>query len=142
MEDRATRLSAHAVCMARGEVLLVHLAPPLPDAGMWGLPGGGLDWGEPPEDGVVRELREETGYDVEVQQLLGIYSTVFDHDAPDDPFPTMHFVSVLYVVEVAGGELVHEIGGTTDEARWVRLGEVTDLPLTDHALYGLHLALQ
>ena len=40
----------------------------------WSLPGGGLEQGEVASDGAVREAKEETGYDIEVGQLIGIFA--------------------------------------------------------------------
>ena len=51
-------------------VLLCHRR----DHDLWNLPGGVLEHGEAPWDGVIREVREETGLDVEVSRLLGVYS--------------------------------------------------------------------
>lgn len=44
------------------------------DYDLWNLPGGGLENGEAPWQGIIREVKEETGYDVEVIKLSGIYS--------------------------------------------------------------------
>ena len=44
------------------------------DHDLWNLPGGALEHGEAPWDGVIREVREETGLEVEVSRLAGIYS--------------------------------------------------------------------
>lgn len=44
------------------------------DYDLWNLPGGALERGEAPWQGVVREVKEETGYDVEVARLAGVYS--------------------------------------------------------------------
>lgn len=52
------------------EVLFAHRN----DRDVWNLPGGGLEKGEDPWDTVVREVKEETGLDVEVVKLLGVYT--------------------------------------------------------------------
>ena len=44
------------------------------DYDLWNLPGGALEKSEAPWEGVVREVKEETGLDVEVERLAGIYS--------------------------------------------------------------------
>ncbi|WP_426683819.1 NUDIX hydrolase [Xanthomonas translucens pv. undulosa] len=46
----------------------------------WTVPGGTLEDGESPEDGVIREVFEETGYRVVVENLVGIYSAPFKSD--------------------------------------------------------------
>ena len=51
-------------------VLLCHRR----DFDLWNLPGGGLETGESPWTGVVREVREEAGLDVTVERLVGVYS--------------------------------------------------------------------
>jgi ADP-ribose pyrophosphatase YjhB (NUDIX family) len=53
-----------------GRVLLQRRA----DSGNWALPGGKTDLGETLGDAVIREVREETGLDVELTGVLGIYS--------------------------------------------------------------------
>ena len=51
-------------------VLLCHRR----DHDLWNLPGGALEHGEAPWDGVIREVKEETGLEVEVSGLAGVYS--------------------------------------------------------------------
>lgn len=53
-----------------GELLLVHKT----DNGLWALPGGGIDPGESAADAVAREVKEETGMDVEATTLVGLYT--------------------------------------------------------------------
>lgn len=52
-----------------GSVLLCHRR----DMDAWNLPGGGLEIGELPDECVVREVREETGLEVSVERLVGVY---------------------------------------------------------------------
>lgn len=53
-----------------GRILLHHRT----DNGQWGLPGGSIETGESAEQSCIREVKEETGYDVAVTKLIGIYS--------------------------------------------------------------------
>ena len=52
-------------------VLLGHRC----DMDLWDLPGGGMDYGELPNEAAIREAKEETGFDIEIIQLLGIFSS-------------------------------------------------------------------
>ena len=53
---------------SEGEVLLVHRT----DYDLWNLPGGRLESGESPWEGVIREIKEETGFDAEVIKIVGV----------------------------------------------------------------------
>lgn len=122
-----TRLAAYAVVTDdEGRVLLA-----LWNEGsrrQWTLPGGGLELHERAEEGVVREVLEETGYDVELDDLLGVDSYVFPAErravGTDRP---MKAFRVLYRAHVVGGELTHEEDGSTDEAAWFPLAEIPTL---------------
>jgi 8-oxo-dGTP diphosphatase len=71
----------------------------------WALPGGFVDVGEPPEAAAVREAKEETGLDVKLVELLGVYG-----DPARDP--RGHTISVVYV-----GRAVGQPVGSDDAAR-------------------------
>ncbi|MBL8928131.1 MAG: NUDIX hydrolase [Pseudonocardia sp.] len=115
------RVGAYAVCVRDGAVLLARLI-----GSDWTLPGGGLDHGEDPRDGAIREVEEETGYRVELRQLLTVESFRWMLDRPGGPVDHQA-ICVIYTAEVVGGELRDEIGGSTDTAAWVRLEDVPDL---------------
>jgi 8-oxo-dGTP diphosphatase len=61
----------------------------------WAIPGGFVDIGETVQDAAVREMHEETGLDVELTDLLGIYSR-------PDRDPRGHTISVVYVGRAQG----------------------------------------
>lgn len=120
-----TRVAAYAVVVADGRLLLSHWAEA--DRRGWSMPGGGLEPGEHPAQAAVREVREETGYDVELDELLGIDSIVVAGADRIVPGPDLHALRVVYRAHVVGGELTHEVDGSSDEAAWVPLDQVDDL---------------
>lgn len=123
-----TRLAAYAVIVDDlGQVLLAlwnELTEPL-----WTLPGGGVELDETVEEGVVREVREETGYDVALTGLLGVQTSVIGvaNRAVETDRP-LKAVRVVFSAQVVGGELRKELDGTTDEARWFPPSELSSLP--------------
>lgn len=121
------RVAAYAVIVDARGMLLAHWHDG-PRAA-WTLPGGGLEAGEDPADAVVREVREETGFDVVVDELLGIHSRVIparQRIAPGAAGP-LHTLRIVYRASVVDGELRDEVGGSTDRAAWFALDAVEDL---------------
>ncbi len=125
--DYDTRLAAYAVIVDERDRVLLALWNE-PEVGRWTMPGGGVELHENVEEAVVRELREETGYDVAPGRVLGVDT----HVVPVErrwvrTGRPMRSVRVVFEAEVVGGELTHEVDGTTDEARWVALADVPAL---------------
>lgn len=123
------RVGAYGVIVRGGRMLLSHWNEKGSTA--WTLPGGGLEGGETCAQAAVREIGEETGYLASVTALLGVDSEFFGAgDRIWENSRPLHSLRVIYRARVIGGELANEIGGTTDEARWIPLGAINDLPLT------------
>jgi 8-oxo-dGTP diphosphatase len=129
------RVGAYAVVERDGAVLLARWFGSTPPR--WALPGGGLDHGEDPRDGAVREVAEETGYRVQLRRLLTVESFRELVQRPDGPVDHQA-VCIIYAAQVVGGELRHEVGGSTDVAAWVPLADVPTL--TRGGLVDLGLA--
>jgi 8-oxo-dGTP diphosphatase len=136
-ERNRTRVAAYAVCRDdEGRVLLCHIAPSVGVGDVWTLPGGGLDFGEPPEVAVLRELTEETGYIGELERLIGVSDRVFRNvDGAD----RVHAIRILYRVRIVGGELRDEPDGSTDTCRWIKPREARKLRLGELARHALDL---
>jgi 8-oxo-dGTP diphosphatase len=135
MRAQRTRISAYALIQDSGRVLLCRLSKELPRwEGCWTLPGGGLNFGENPEEAMIREVEEETGLYVRATALAGIDSI---HDVSgDDDF---HGIRIIYDSEVTGGSLRHELSGSTDLCAWHDLPLDPSLKLVDLALAGCGL---
>ena len=143
------RLAAYAVVVTdepagRERILLTRLSGATPSPGRWTLPGGGVDHGEHPLVAAVREVREETGMDVDVDRLVDIGSEHFTGRSPKGVLEDFHAVRVL-VTATARRVLVPEVldvGGSTDLASWVRLDEAAGTGLVGVAHRGVQIALR
>ena len=83
----------------RGIVLIRRKNPPLG----WALPGGFVDYGETLENAAIREAKEETGLDVELERLLGVYSDPA-RDARQHTISTVFVAVARNPEEVTGGD--------------------------------------
>jgi ADP-ribose pyrophosphatase YjhB (NUDIX family) len=110
----------HAVVERDGALLLVKRAAHLNEGGKWGLPGGFLDRDERLVDGVLRELREETGWTGEVRRLLRVNSR------PDRPREDRQNVAVEFVIAP-----LKQVGDPDHESSAVEWVPIDRLPPLD-----------
>ena len=100
--SRVQRFAAYAVVHdPNDQVLLTRIADGYPGAGRWHLPGGGTDFGERPDEALLRELVEETGHVGRIERLLGVASHHEPVKLGPEGFPIdWHGVRVVYRVRV------------------------------------------
>ena len=82
----------------QGKVLLQRRG----DRNRWGFPGGAIEPGETPETAAVRETKEETGLDVSIGRLIGVYT---DLDITYPNGDQAQSIVIAYVLQVTGGKL-------------------------------------
>jgi ADP-ribose pyrophosphatase YjhB (NUDIX family) len=110
---------------ARRKILLTRRA----DNGRWCLPGGHFEPGEDVAEACVREMHEETGLEVRVVRLIGVYSspnTVLDYGERG----CFQVVALNFEVEAIGGEL--GLSDETTEVDYFTAAEIADLDLLEH----------
>ncbi len=78
------------------------------DNGMWGLPGGGIEPGESVCETALREVKEETGLDIEITGLVGVYSEPWAGRIvtyPDNG-DVRHLIDIVLIAEIISGEMI------------------------------------
>ncbi|MBD3397794.1 NUDIX domain-containing protein [Candidatus Micrarchaeota archaeon] len=113
-------VAADALIVNDGKVVLVKRKKE-PFEGKWALPGGFVDSGESVEDACVREAKEETGLEVRIKEMVGVFSK-----PGRDPRGT---VGVAFLCKVISGEI--RGGDDAAEARWFSLGQLPEVAF-DH----------
>ncbi|MFN2491044.1 MAG: NUDIX hydrolase [Actinomycetota bacterium] len=118
MATERPRIGVGAIAVRARRLLMVRRGNELA-RGLWSLPGGHLETGEYIAQAVRREVAEETGLEVRVGDLVGIF------EVPGEP----HYVILDYLVEVAG-DPTPTPGVDALEARWVDFDDVLQLRCT------------
>lgn len=117
-----------------GRVLMIHKT----DNDKWALPGGGHEPGESITQTVVREVKEETGYLVEVETMTGIYTNPNHVMAYDDGEVRQQF-SIAFRARLIGGH--KRTSSESSEVEWLTPEQIEQLDLHPSMRLRLHHAL-
>ncbi len=123
------------VVIHRDRVLLIRRGSE-PLKGEWSIPGGLVELGEELTAGVRRELKEETGVDVETLECI----LVFDRIMRDGDRVKYHYVIADYLCRRIGGRL--RPASDVVDARWVRRDDLRQYRLTEMATKLIHQAFE
>ena len=108
----------------RGRVLLQKRS----DSGKWGFPGGAIELGETPEEAAIREVKEETGLDVQVETLIGIYT---DSDIKYPNGDEAHSICIAYRLKAVSGQLACD-GVETAALQYFAMDELPEMFCKQH----------
>ena len=120
---------------AREKILLTRRA----DNGRWCLPGGGMDPGESAAEACAREVLEETGLEVQVTKLVGVYTTpdlLIEYPDGNKIQP----VAFSFEVEITGGQLT--LSDETTEFGWYTLAEMEALDIMENHVQRIRDAVK
>lgn len=120
---------------SRGRVLMIHKT----DNELWALPGGGHEVGESIAQTVVREVKEETGYDVEVEAVTGTYTDPGHVMEYDDGEVRQQF-SIAFRARLIGGNA--KTSSESREVLWLSPQEIEDLDVHPSMRMRLRHALE
>jgi len=112
-------LAVGAIVVRDGHLLMVRRAQE-PARGLWSVPGGKVERSEYLADALRREVREETGLEIDVGELAGFFEVIGD----DDHYVIMDFLATY------SGENEPRPGDDVDRVRWVPLDDITSLDCT------------
>jgi 8-oxo-dGTP diphosphatase len=122
------------VVIEKGRALLIRRGSE-PLRGEWSIPGGTLELGESLQQGVARELLEETGLEVRVLELIEVFDRIFPGDGPrpaeTNRPPRFHFVIVDYLCERIRGEA--RAGSDVTDVAFASEDELASYHLTETA---------
>jgi 8-oxo-dGTP diphosphatase len=129
------------VVIENGRALLIRRGSE-PLLGQWSIPGGTLEIGESLQEGVARELLEETGLRVAVLDLIEVFDRIFteaaDSRADSPPRPKYHYVIVDFLCERLEGEA--RAGSDVTDVAYALENELPSFQLTDTATRVLRKA--
>ena len=116
-EAHCFRVSVSALIFEGEEILLAHRRA----IDWWNLPGGAIDPGETVDEALRREVREETGLEVEIGRLVGVYSK-----------PLKQEVVLSFLCQVRGGTFGHITDEDIDACRYFALDALPARTLPKH----------
>ncbi len=105
-----------------GERALVVRRATEPLKGQWSIPGGMLELGEKLRDGIAREVKEETGLDIEAGEVLDVFDSIFPDAKGGFQY---HYVLIDFLCRITGGQLA--ASSDVDSAKWVTSDELEEL---------------
>ena len=100
-------LGAYGLIIRNDEIVLIKKVGG-PYNGKLDLPGGTVEWGEKPEETLLRELKEEVGIEVKKYSLLDANSSTFEWNH-NEQLELGHHIGIFYLIDEYQGELISDI---------------------------------
>lgn len=133
-------ITTHAILLdeTRKQVLLIKWKNPLGQI-VWEFPGGHIKRGEKVKDAVIREVKEETGYHIKVNRLLGVYDNIIRESSSKKIIA--HIINIIWMAKVVSGTLDFHKDEEIIRAEWFPFAKVKKLRMSPTARKILQDAL-
>ena len=133
-------VTTHAILLdeTRTQILLIKWKNPFGQR-VWGFPGGHIKMGQKVKDAVMREVREETGYDIEVDRLLDVYDNIV-RVGPSKKI-IAHIINIIWMAKIVSGTLDFHRDKEIIRAKWFPFARAKKLRMSPNARRILHDAL-
>lgn len=124
------RIAAYGIVLSERGLLATQFSDRTAVAGLWGLPGGGIDDSESPDHAVLREIVEESSQTAELLRLLDLHTDHWIGRSPTGVVEDFHAVRIIYSAQCLHPTepIVRDVGGTTARATWVDVDSWADHP--------------
>lgn len=119
------QIAVGAVVFKDDRVLLVKRSNP-PAKGMWAVPGGKIQAGETMQQALIRELKEETGLNIKVGEIIYVFDVI---QRNDNARLNYHYVIIDFLCELKDGQL--KAGDDALEARWISKKELKQINVNE-----------
>lgn len=120
------RVAVGAIVFKDDKILLVRRGHP-PAEGVWAIPGGRVELGETMREAAEREIREETGLNVQAKEPVFVFDVLIKDETGKIRF---HYVIVDLLADLVGGAL--RAGDDALEARWISSSEIAALNVSSN----------
>ena len=127
--ENLPRVGVGAVIKDDHNRILLVLRKRAPEADHWSLPGGKVEYMETIEAAVVREIKEELGIDIALDQLLCVTNHII-------PAENTHYVAPTFLAHIVAGEAENQEPRALGDVRWFPLDHLPDR-LTMTTTYAL-----
>ena len=123
--DKPILAVAAVIINDRDEIVLIRRGVE-PGLGLWSIPGGAVELGERLVDALKREVKEETGLDIEPLEILDVMEII---KRDDEDRVVFHYVTVDYIAKVIGGVL--NASSDVVDAKWIKWSEIGNYETTN-----------
>lgn len=143
MEERELdfpEVTTHAIMLdeTRKKILLILWQNPLGQE-VWSFPGGHIEIGERVKEALIREVKEETGYEIEASKLHGVYDNIVRDISTNDIIA--HIINIIWLANILSGTLDFSKDEDIIDARWFPYDRVKKLRMSSTAKKILRDAL-